>query len=112
MLDWNFTEPSIKWFDGATTNITLNALDRHIEAGFGEAPAVTWEADDGSSVTYSFSGVLEHVSALCHVLEAQGVKRGDRVSVVMPMIPQLSEWDGGGGSGGRGGRSVAGAART
>lgn len=91
MVDWNFTEPNIKWFEGAETNITLNALDRHIAAGFGNAPAVTWEADDGSAVTYSFSQVLENVSALCHVLEAQGVKRGDRVSVVMPMIPQLSE---------------------
>lgn len=69
--------------------ITVNCLDRHVAAGFGHRPAITFEADDGSSRTFTFNNVLEEVCAAAHVLQANGVKRGDRVSLCMPMIPQL-----------------------
>lgn len=89
-LDWSFEEANYRWFDGATSNITINALDRHVHGGYGDASAITWESDDGATVRYTFRQVLEHVSAVCQVLEAHGVKRGDRVSLVMPMVPQLA----------------------
>ncbi len=50
---------------------------------------MTWESDDGKSVTYSFSEVLNHVNAVAHVLEAQGVRKGHTVSICMPMVPAL-----------------------
>lgn len=58
-------------------------------AGFGDRPAVTFEADDGASETYTFAQVLAHVCATARVLDANGVKRGDRVTLYMPMVPQL-----------------------
>jgi acetyl-CoA synthetase len=73
----------------AIPQLSVNALDRHVAAGFGGAPAVTFEADDGTSATYTFAEVLENVCATARVLEAHGVKRGDTVSIVLPMIPQL-----------------------
>lgn len=73
----------------SAVQITENALDRHIANGFGDRPAVTFEADDGSHQTYTFSEVLENVNAMAHVLESMGVKRGDRVSLCLPMIPNL-----------------------
>lgn len=85
----DFNAQSIKWFEGGKLNITVNALDRHVAAGFGDRPAVTFEADDGASETYTFAQVLAHVCATARVLEAHGVKRGDRVTVYMPMLPQL-----------------------
>lgn len=69
--------------------ITENALDRHIAAGFGDKPAVTWESDDGSHITYTFKDVVEQVNAMAQVLDAEGVKKGHTVSICMPMIPQL-----------------------
>lgn len=89
--DWAAPAPAyrVTWFNGAQLNITVNALDRHIAAGFGDAPAVTFEADDGSSTTITFAQVLDATCATARVLEAAGVKRGDTVSVYLPMIPQL-----------------------
>lgn len=58
-------------------------------AGFGDRPAVTWESDDGNHITYTFTEVLENVNAIAQVLVSQGVKKGDTVSICMPMIPQL-----------------------
>ena len=84
-----FKTPSIKWFEGGELNITESALDRHIEAGHGSAPAVTWEADDGSSITFSYKQVLDEVNAVALVLLAQGVVKGDVVTLFMPMIPSL-----------------------
>ena len=78
-----------QWFAGAKLNITVNALDRHIENGHGDAPALTFEADDGSSRTYTFSEVLEAVCTTARVLERAGVRKGDVVSVYLPMIPEL-----------------------
>jgi acetyl-CoA synthetase len=69
--------------------ITENCLDRHVAAGFGTRPAITFEADDGSSRVYTFQQLLDNVCATARVLEANGVKKGDRVSLCMPMIPQL-----------------------
>jgi acetyl-CoA synthetase len=69
--------------------ITESALDRHIAAGRGDLPAVTWETDDGTSVTYSFRQVLSEVCAAASLLASRGVRRGDVVTLYLPMVPQL-----------------------
>ena len=58
-------------------------------AGRGALPAITWEADDGSSITYSFKQVLDEVSAAAALLASRGVRRGDVVTIYLPMVPQL-----------------------
>ena len=69
--------PFYRWFPDAELNTCANALDRHIAAGYGSKPAVTWETDDGLSRTYTFKEVLDEVNAVAQVLAAHGVRRGD-----------------------------------
>ncbi len=81
---------SFQWFVGGALNITENCLDRHIAAGRGGDPAVTWESDDGKSTTFTFQEVLNEVNARAECLSARGgVKRGDVVTLYLPMIPEL-----------------------
>ena len=91
VLDWNFTEPSIKWFSGAQLNITENCLDRHI-AEFGNSPALIWEPNDPSEKNrlLTYSKLLERVCQFGQVLKNNGVKKGDRVCIYMGMIPELA----------------------
>ena len=81
--------PSFKWFVGGELNITESALDAHIAAGRGGAPAVTWESDDGASATYTFQQVLDEVNSVALALAARGVRAGDVVTLYLPMIPAL-----------------------
>ena len=90
VASWDFVDAHIKWFDGAKLNVSVNCLDRHILAGRGDAPAISFEADDGEMSTYSFSEVLEQVCRLGNLLRANGVGKGDRVTIYMPMIPELA----------------------
>lgn len=90
VLEADFSTASFSWFKGAKLNVTENCLDRHVAAGRGDAPALTWEADDGASTTFSYRQVLEHVSRIANVLRAQGVRKGDPVTIVMPMVPDLA----------------------
>ena len=81
----------IKFFDGAQTNISINCLDRHVEAGKGNRTALIWEGNDPKeSRTYTFKQLLDEVCKFANVLKDNGVKRGDRVSIYMPMIPELT----------------------
>ncbi len=91
VLDWNFTEPSVKWFSGAQLNITENCLDRHIKE-FGNAPALIWEPNDPSEKNrlLTYSKLLERVCQFGQVLKNNGVKKGDRVCIYMGMIPELA----------------------
>lgn len=91
VCDWNFEDGNadVSWFEGAKLNVSENCLDKHINEGHGSKPAVTWEFDDGTSQTFSYAEVLEQVSRMGNVLRDQGVSKGDRVTIVMPMIPQL-----------------------
>ncbi|OYU97334.1 MAG: acetate--CoA ligase [Bacteroidetes bacterium B1(2017)] len=90
-LNWNFTEPKVEWFAGGKLNISENCLDRHIEAR-GEQTAIIWEpnnpADASRKVTYSELHVL--VMKFANVLTSLGVKKGDRVCIYMPMIPEAA----------------------
>ena len=77
----------ISWFDGAQLNVSVNALDRHVEGGRGNAPAVTFEADDGSTTSYTYAEVLQEVCRIANVLRDAGVGKGDTVTISLPMIP-------------------------
>ena len=73
------------WFDGATTNITLNALDRHVEEGRKNKVAFIWLGEDGSEKTVTYGMLLAMVSRLANGLKSLGVARGDRVVIYMPL---------------------------
>lgn len=91
VLEWNFTEPSIKWFDGGKLNITENCLDRHL-ATRGNKIALVWEPNDPKelSIRYTYRELHENVCRMANVLKNMGVKKGDRVCIYMPMIPELT----------------------
>ncbi|TCC98018.1 acetate--CoA ligase [Pedobacter psychroterrae] len=91
VLSWNFSEPNIKWFEGAKLNITENCLDRHL-AENGDKPAIIWEPNDPQkeSVTLSYKILHEQVCRFGNVLKKNGVKKGDRVCIYMPMVPELA----------------------
>lgn len=91
VLSWNFSEPDIKWFEGAKLNITENCLDRHLEKD-GDKPAIIWEPNDPSrdSITLSYKILHEQVCRFANVLKKNDVKKGDRVCIYMPMVPELA----------------------
>lgn len=91
VLNWNFKEPKIEWFVGGKLNITENALDRHV-ATKPNHPAIVWEPNDPSedAVTLSYKVLFERVCQFANVLKRNGVEKGDRVCIYMPMIPELA----------------------
>jgi len=90
-LDWNFTEPNIRWFDGGTLNITENCLDRHLPE-HGDEIALLWEPNDPKEpeVRMTYRELHAQVCQFANVLKSRGVKKGDRVAIYMPMIPELT----------------------
>ena len=89
--DYDFVNGEIKWFDGGTLNACYNCLDRHIEAGHGDATAIIWEGNDPSEdKTFSYSELLAEVKKFANVLKAQGVEKGDRVCIYLQMVPELA----------------------
>lgn len=87
----SFNSPvSIKWFEGATLNITENCLDRHLSARANQT-AYIWEGDDPEeSKRVSYKELHEQVCRLANVLKNAGVKKGDRVTIYLPMIPEAA----------------------
>lgn len=78
------------WFKDAKLNVSYNCLDRHL-AKHGDQPAIIWEGDDPSrSATLSYRQVHQQVCRLANVLKQRGVKKGDRVCIYMPMIPEAA----------------------
>ncbi len=90
VLDWNFKEPSIKWFEGGKLNITENCLDRHIYRN-GDKPAIVWEPNEPTEAhrVLTYKQLLEKVEQFGNVLKNNGVRKGDRVCLYLPMIPEL-----------------------
>jgi acetyl-CoA synthetase len=81
---------SIKWFEGGTTNIVYNCIDRHLPSR-GDQTAIIWEGNEpGEDGTLTFNQLHEQVCRFANALKARGVKKGDRVSIYMPMIPELA----------------------
>ena len=91
VLDWNFHEPQIKWFEGAQLNITENCLDRHLHAKANQ-PAIIWEPNNPKEAhrVITYQELYEQVCAFAHVLQRNGVKKGDRICIYMPMVPELA----------------------
>jgi acetyl-CoA synthetase len=91
VLDWNFQEPQIKWFEGAQLNITENCLDRHLPAKANQ-PAIIWEPNNPQEAhrVLTYQELYEQVCAFAHVLQRNGVKKGDRICIYMPMVPELA----------------------
>jgi acetyl-CoA synthetase len=90
VLDWDFHKGHIRWFDGGKLNACYNCVDRHLDTR-GDQTALIWEGDDPAKddkVTYR--QLHERVCRLANVLKARGVKKGDRVCIYMPMIPEAA----------------------
>ncbi len=91
VLEWNFDEPNVKWFIGGQLNITENCLDRHLKEK-GEQTAILWEANDPKEASrkISFNELHADVSRFANVLKNNGAKKGDRICIYMPMVPELA----------------------
>ena len=91
VLDWNFKKPEIKWFEGGKLNITENCIDRHLRIR-GEKTAILFEPNDpkepAQHITYN--ELFKKVNQFANVLKEQGIKKGDRVCIYLPMIPELA----------------------
>ncbi len=87
VLDWD--PPHAKWFVHATTNITVNCLDRHLSSWRRNKAAFLWEGEPGDTRVLTYGDLHREVCKFANVLKAQGVKRGDRVTIYLGMIPEL-----------------------
>lgn len=90
-LQWNFEEPNVQWFVGGKLNITENCLDRHL-AERGDQPAIIWEPNDPheAGVTLTYRMLHDQVCRMANVLKRNGVGKGDRVCIYLPMVPELA----------------------
>lgn len=91
VLDWNFDEPSVNWFQNGKLNITENCLDRHLEKR-GNKLALIWEPNDPKErfVRLTYKELYEKVCQFANALKKQGITKGDRVCIYMPMVPELT----------------------
>ncbi len=91
VLDADMITPSIKWFDGGQLNVSVNCLDRHLTDGRRNKAALIWQGEPEDDVkVYTYQMLHREVCRFANVLKSHGVKRGDRVSVYLPMIPELA----------------------
>jgi acetyl-CoA synthetase len=90
-LDWNFDEPKIKWFEGGKLNITENCLDRHLEKR-GNQTAILWEPNNPNdeAIKLTYKELHQKVCEFSNVLKKNGAKKGDRICLYMPMVPELA----------------------
>ena len=90
VVDYDFVNANIRWFEGGQLNASYNCLDRHVEAGQGDKTAIIWEGNEpNESRRFTYSELLEQVQRFANVLKAHGVKKGDRVCIYLQMIPEL-----------------------
>ena len=88
VLRWD--PPEAQWFVGGKTNVSYNCLDYHIEEGRGDKTALIWEGDEPGDVrTFTYSELTAEVKKFANVLKSLGVRKGDPVSIYLPMIPEL-----------------------
>ncbi len=91
VLSWDFNKPEIKWFEGAQLNITENCIDRHL-ATRANKTAILFEPNDPNEEAehITYKQLHERVNQFANVLKDQGIKKGDRVCIYLPMIPELA----------------------
>lgn len=90
-LEWNFNEPDVKWFINGKLNITENCLDRHVE-NTPNKKAIIWEPNNPNenAITLTYKELYEKVCQFANVLKNNGAKKGDRICIYMPMVPELA----------------------
>jgi len=89
VLDYEFDTPRVEWFKGGKTNVAYNCLDRHINTWRRNKAALIWEDDEGRSKVYTYQSLYYKVCRFANVLRKHGIKKGDRVAIYLPMIPEL-----------------------
>jgi acetyl-CoA synthetase len=87
VLQWD--APYAKWFADGQLNVSENCLDRHVRAGKGATVAYHWEGEPGDTRTLTYQDVLDETQRCANALLSLGVRKGDRVAIYMPMIPEL-----------------------
>jgi acetyl-CoA synthetase len=87
VLEWDL--PFAKWFIGGRLNVSANCLDRHVAAGRGDKVAYHWEGEPGDTRTLTYADLLDEVQRFANALKGLGVRKGDRVAIYMPMVPEL-----------------------
>ena len=88
VLDWK--PPHAKWFVGGTLNASVNCVDRHARGARRNKAAIIWEGEPGDRRTLTYFDLYRQVSQFANVLKSLGVKRGDRVALYLPLIPELA----------------------
>jgi len=90
-VEWNFKEPKIEWFKGAKLNITENILEKNLFT-LGDKPAIIWEPNEpgDENQIISYRQLYEKVNQFSNAMKANGVKKGDRVIIYMPMVPEAA----------------------
>jgi acetyl-CoA synthetase len=91
VLSWDFEKPEVKWYEGAKLNITENCIDRHLSTR-GDKTAILFEPNDTNDTEehITYNQLHERVCKMANVLKSQGIKKGDRVCIYLPMIPELA----------------------
>ena len=91
ILTWDFAKPDVKWFSGGKLNITENCLDRHLKDK-GDQVAIKWIANNPKeeSISLTYNELHEKVCLFSNVLKNNGAKKGDRICLYMPMVPELA----------------------
>jgi acetyl-CoA synthetase len=88
VLDWK--EPHAEWFADGKINASVNCLDRHVAAGLGDKTAIIWEGEPGDTRKISYAELLKDVCRCANALKQLGIKKGDRVTIYMPMVPEIA----------------------
>jgi len=87
-LEWDL--PYAEWFSDGMLNVSYNCLDRHVLAGRGDKVAFYWEGEPGDSRVITYAQLLDEVQRFANVLKNLGIKKGDRVNIYLPMIPEAA----------------------
>lgn len=91
ILEWDFNKPEVRWFEDGWLNITENCLDRHLKES-GEQTAIIWEPNDPNeeALYITYNQLFDQVCRFANVLKRNGVSKGDRVCIYLPMVPELA----------------------
>ncbi len=91
VLEWDFYKPEVKWFIGGKLNITENCIDRHLPHRANQV-AIIWEPNDPKETSryITYQELHDNVCRVANMLKAQGIKKGDRVCIYLPMVPEVA----------------------